>query len=141
MKGKQLSYQDIKTGMEIPALVKETYVRQSAEWAAASGDYDPMHYDREYAKKRGFPDAVVNGRLLVSFLIQMLTNWMGTGGFLKKIECQLRGANIIDKPITCKGQVTGKSVVNDENQVECDIWVEDQEGKKTVFGKATVILY
>ena len=137
---KQLTYEDIKEGMEIPSLVKETSTRMSAEWAGASGDYDPIHYDTDYARKRRFPDAVVNGRLKVAWLIQMMISWIGDEGKLKKIGCQHRGMDIIGDPVKVKGVVTKKYVENGEHLVDCDIWTENPKGEKTAPGKATVAL-
>ena len=131
MSPKQLTYEDVKVGMEIPPLVKETSPRMSAEWAGASGDYDPIHYDREYAKKRRFPDAVVNGRLKVALLIQLI---------LKKLGCRHRGVNIIGELVLCKGTVIKKYLANNEHLVDCEIWMENPRGEKTAPGEATVML-
>jgi len=137
---KQLTYQDITVGMEIPPLVKETSPRMSAEWAGASGDYDPIHYDKEYAIKRRFSSAVVNGRLKVAWLIQLMTNWIGDDGVLKKVGCQHRRTDIIGDPVTCKGVVIKKYIDNGEHLVDCEIWTENPRGEKTAPGTATVIL-
>jgi len=137
---KQLKYKDVKIGMEIPSLVIETSSRMSAEWAGASGDYDPIHYDREYAKKRRFPDAVVNGRLKVAWLIQLMTNWIGDDGVLKKLGCRHKGVDIIGETVTCKGVVITKHVDNAERIIECEIWTENPRGEKTAPGKAVVAL-
>lgn len=137
---KQLTYEDIRVGMEIPSIVKETSTKMSAQWGGASGDYDAIHYDREYAKKRRFPDAVVNGRLKVAWLIQLMINWIGNEGRLKRIGCQHRKADIIGDPVACKGVVVKKYVENGEHLVECEIWTENPNGERTSPGKATVAL-
>jgi hypothetical protein len=36
-------FEDITKNMGIPILVKETSSLLSAKWAAASGDFDPIH--------------------------------------------------------------------------------------------------
>ena len=140
MMSKQLTYEDVKEGMEIPSLVKETSNRMSVEWAGASGDYDPIHYDTAYARKRRFPDAVVNGRLKVAWLMQLMTRWIGDEGKLKKLGCQHRGMDIIGDTVKVKGVVTKKYVENGEHLVDCDIWTENPKGEKSAPGKATVIL-
>jgi len=137
---KELTYEDIEIGMELLPLVKETSSRMSAEWAGASGDYDPIHYDNEYARLRRFPSAIVNGRLKVAWLIQMMTNWIGDEGVLRKLGCQHRGVDIIGQPVKCKGRVTKKYVHDGEHLVECEIWTENPKGEKTAPGEATVVL-
>jgi len=137
---KQLKYEDVKEGMEVPTIVKETSIRMAAEWAGASGDYDPIHYDNEYAKLRRFPKAIVNGRQKAAWLMQLMTSWIGDEGFLKKLSCQHRGMDIIGDPVKCKGVVVKKYIQDGECLIECDIWTENPEGEKTAPGKATVAL-
>ena len=137
---KQLKYEDVKEGMEVPTIVKETSIRMAAEWAGASGDYDPIHYDNEYAKLRRFPKAIVNGRQKAAWLMQLMTNWIGDEGVLKKLGCRHRGADIIGETVTCRGVVSKKYIENGEHLVECEIWAENPRGEKTAPGRATVML-
>ena len=136
----QLKYEDVKEGMELPPLVKETSSRMSAKWAGASGDYDPIHYDRSYALSQKLPDIIVNGRLKIALLSQLMTNWIGPQGFLKKVGASHRGMDIINDPVTCKGVVTKKYLDNGQHVVECKIWIENKKGEVTAPGSATVIL-
>ena len=46
----------------------------------------------------------------------------------------------LGKPLYCKGRVTRKYVEDGRHLVDCDIWVEDAEGKTTTPGSATVEL-
>jgi acyl dehydratase len=112
----------------------------SAKWAGASGDYDPIHYDRSYVLKQKLPDIIVNGRLKIALLSQLMTNWIGPQGFLKKVGASHRGMDIIDDPVTCKGMVTKKYLDNGQHVVECKIWIENKKGEVTAPGNATVIL-
>jgi hypothetical protein len=59
---------------------------------------------------------------------------------VKKFGVQYRGMDLINKPITVKGVVTGKRQEGGENLVELDVWTEDADGKKTTPGTATVAL-
>ena len=46
---KQLYYEDIEVGTEIPLLVVPTSTRQSVVWVIANEDPDPIHFDKEFA--------------------------------------------------------------------------------------------
>jgi len=136
----QVAYEDVKVDMEIPPLTLETSTRLSVRWAAASGDDDPIHYDQNYAKGQKLPNIIINGRLKIALLSQLITNWMGPQGFLKKLEASLRGMDIVNDPITCKGLVKRKYVENARHLVEIEMWIENKEGKVTAPGSAIVIL-
>lgn len=137
---KKLSFEEVWVGMEIPPLVKQTSTLLSARWAGASGDYDPIHYDNEYAISRKLPTSILNGRLKVALLIQLVTNWVGAPGLLRKISVQHRGMDLVGEPVTCKGRVIDKYVREGENLVECEIWAENPKGERTAPGAATVAL-
>jgi acyl dehydratase len=136
----QVYYEDIAVGYEIPPLVKQPTTRQLVMWAGASGDYNPIHYDKDLAQSRGLPGVIVPGQLICSFLGQLMTDWIGEGGSLRKLTCSYKGMNFPGEALTCKGKVTNKYVEDGEHYVECSLWAEDGKGEKTVPGTAVVIV-
>jgi len=136
----QLYYEDVAVGSEIVPLVKQPTTRQLVMWAGASGDYSPIHYDKDFAQSRGLPGVIVHGQLIGSFLGQLMTDWIGEKGVLRKLNCSYRGMNYPGEALTCQGKVTKKYVEDGEHYVECSLWVENPKGEKTVLGKAIVIL-
>lgn len=137
---KQLCYEDVEVGTELPTLVKHPTTRQLVMWAGATGDYYELHYDKDFAQNAGFPGVIVHGRLKASFLTQLMTDWIGDEGFLKKFSCRYRGVDYPCQEIKCKGKVTKKYIENGEHLVECEIWTEDPQGEKTTPATAVAIL-
>jgi acyl dehydratase len=137
---KQLFYQDVEIGMEIPSLTKHPTPVQLVKWAGASGDYNAIHYNQDAATAQGLSDIIVHGKLKSSFLCQLLTDWIGDLGLLTRITCQHRGMDTPDKDLVCKGKVTGKYIDGDRHSVECEVWVENEQGQKTAPGTALVVL-
>ena len=148
---KQLYWEDIKEGDEVTALPKVATTQTLVKWAGASGDFVPLHYDDAFAKASMLPMSIVHGALKRQWLVQLMTDWAGEDGFLRKFSCQYRQ---IDFPRrmkslfepqdgetwTCKGKVVKKYSEGGQNLVDCDIWVENGQGQMTVPGKATVVL-
>ena len=83
----QIFYEDITEGMEIPTLVKHPTTTELVKWAGASGDYAQIHYDKDFALSQNLPGVIVHGWLTLSCICQMLTDWIGIEGNLKKINC------------------------------------------------------
>jgi acyl dehydratase len=137
---KQPYYQDVAPGDEIPQLVKTPTTRQLVMWAGASGDYNPIHYDKDLALARGLPGVVVHGQLAACFLGQLVTDWMGQQGSLKKLSISYKGMNLPGEALTCRGTVTKKYVEDGGYYVVADLWAENHRGEKTLTGKATVNL-
>lgn len=137
---KQLCYEDVEVGTEVPPLVKHPTTRQLVKWAGASGDYYPIHYDKDFAQSQGLPGVIVHGWLTCSFLAQMVTDWIGKQGRLKRLSCSYRGMNFPGEDIVCKGKVTQRHIQNGELCVECEMWTENPRGERTTSGAVTVIL-
>ena len=137
---KQLYYEDVNVGDKIPALTKEPSTRQLVLWAGASGDYNPIHYDQDYARSKGLNGVLVHGQLVAGFLGQLLTDWAGEQGTLRRLICSYRGINLPGESITCHGEVNKKYIEEGRNQVLCLIWAENNKGDRTVAGRGTVVL-
>jgi acyl dehydratase len=137
---KQLFYEDVTEGEDITPLVKQPTTTQLVMWAGASGDFNPIHYDRDYALKQGLPGVIVHGQLAGCFLGQMLTDWMGDKGHLKKLSLSYKGMNLPGEALTCKGTVTRKYTESNQHLAALKIWVENPRGEKTLTGTAVVAL-
>jgi len=137
---KQIYWEDVQVGTEVTPLKKSPTSRQLVQWAGASGDFYEIHYDKDFAVSTGLKGTIVHGLLKVSFLGQMMTDWVGEQGALKKIGCQHRGMDFPGDGIVCKGKVTKKYVQDGEHLVECEIWAENPKGEKTAPGTAIASL-
>ena len=136
----QVYFEDVEEGTELPTLRKDPTTQQLVKYAGASGDYYQIHYDQNFAKDNGLPDVILHGALKGSWLGQVMTDWIGEGGTLKKLVTQYRGMDVPGSPIFGKGIVKRKYTENGENLVECEIWLENHEGKKTTPGSAIAVL-
>jgi len=136
----QVCFEDVKEGDEIPKLVKNCSSQQLVMWAAGSGDFYQIHYDKDFAIGTGLKGIIVHGALKNAFLGQMLHDWLGEGGKIKRYGCQYRGMDMVNQDVICKGTVTKKYQQDGENIVELEVWTEDPAGQKTTPGTATVQL-
>ncbi len=137
---KQLYYGDVRLGSEITPLVKQPTTRQLVMWAGAVGDYLPIHYDKDFAQSRGLSGVIVHGQLVGAFLGQLMTDWIGEQGILRRLSCSYKGMNYPGEVLTFKGKVTKKYVNDGQHYVECSLWAENSKGEKTASGMAIVIL-
>ncbi len=148
---KQIYYEDVEVGTEITPLKKVATTRMLVQWAGATGDFNPLHYEEDFAKNLGVGRPIVHGALKRAWLVNLMTDWIGEEGMLKKLSCRYRGMDYprkmknFDEPQDgetwwCKGNVTRKYIEGDEFLSECEIWVENGKGDKTTKGNALVAL-
>ena len=148
---KQIYWEDVEVDGEVTVLPKVATTQMLVKWAGASGDMTPLHYDNSFAANQGIGKPVVHGGLKAQWLAQLMTDWIGEEGTLKRISCQFRGFDYPRAMKTrtepeegetwlCKGKITKKYVEDNEHYVDCNIWVENGKGEVTTPGKATVVL-
>ncbi len=137
---RQVYFEDVKEGMELPVLEKNPTTQQLVKYAGASGDYYQIHYDLPFAKANGLPNVILHGALKGAFVAQIVTDWIGEHGALKKVSAQYRGMDVPGKRIYGKGVVTKKYIENGQHLVECELWLENEDGQKTTPGAAVVAL-
>ena len=151
MNKQQLYWEDIEPGSEITPLAKVATRMMLVKWAGASGDFNPLHYEDNFAAAQGVGKPIVHGQLKRAWLVQLVTQWIGLQGRLKKLSCHFRDVDYPRSMKTmtepdagetwwCKGKVTHKYQENGVRYADCDIWVENGKGEQTTLGKCTVIL-
>ena len=135
-----LSIDDVREGMEIPPLVKRPTEVALFRFSAVTWNSHRIHYDREYAASEGYPNILVQGHLHGAYLTQMLLDWIGGGGVLRRFQWSNRRAAFPGDTLTCHGRVTQVYRDGDLNLVDCEIWEENQSGEVCAPGTATVAL-
>lgn len=138
--GQQVYIEDVREGDEIPQLRKNCSTQQLVMWAAGSGDFYQIHYDQDFARGTGLQGIIVHGALKHAFLGQLLHDWIGERGQIRKFGCSYRGMDLPNQVILCRGVVTKTYSDGGKNFVELEVWTENPEGKKTSPGTALVTL-
>jgi acyl dehydratase len=134
----KLYFEDVQIGDELPALVKGPIQQiQLTRYAGASGDFNPIHQDPEFAQAAGMGGVFAHGMLSMGFVAQAVTDWAGAGT-VRRIGVRFAALVRLKDTVTCRGRVVGTSQKNGVNVVELEIWAENQTGDKVVTGKATV---
>ena len=136
----QLHWEEVEENMELPQLIKQPTSRQLVRYAGASGDFYEIHYDKDFAQGNSLPGPILHGALKNAFLAQIITDWMGEGGTLKKLTCQYRGMDVPGDTVTGKGTVVRKYEEAGQHLVECEVWLENGQGERTTPGSATIAL-
>lgn len=103
------------------------------------GGFAGRFTDNEVAKAEGLPGAMVPGTMSMAYMAQFLSRW-AEGGSLKKLDVVFRQVVLHEQPLRLVGVVTDKNQVGDENQVECDVYLENADGERLVSGQGTVVL-
>jgi acyl dehydratase len=127
-------------GDELEPITKTLDREQLVKYAAGSGDFNPLHYDPDFPQARDIGDNIVHGRLKYAALGQLVSDWLGHAGFVRRISASYLGMDRRGEPFACRGRVSGVRQEDGRNVVELELWTENSEGKRTTEGAAEVVL-
>lgn len=134
-----LRFEEIKEGDALPELRKTPTLQTLVKYSAGSGDFNPLHHDYNFIQAKQIGSIIVHGRFKYASLGELVSNWLGHAGRIRKLSCQYRGMDLPDREFVCKGVVKKKSDEGGTRTVELDVWAENSEGKKTTPGSAVVV--
>ena len=94
----------------------------------------------DVASMFGFPFAHDAGIDRISWVGNLITNWMSDRGFLKSLAVTLTLPNVYGDATWCNGLVRRLYRQDDQHLVDLEVWCENQRGQRTAQGVATVVL-
>jgi acyl dehydratase len=75
-------------------------------YAGASGDFNPIHIDEEFAKQVGLPGRILHGLWSMAQVARAQTEATGGPHALKRLSVQFRGMGLPEQELTVKSRVT-----------------------------------
>jgi acyl dehydratase len=84
-----LTWESIKDGDELPVLKKKPTLTQLVKYAAGSGDFNPLHHDYNFPQSKLIGSIIVHGRFKYAALGELVSNWLGHRGRIRKISCSI----------------------------------------------------
>ena len=77
----------------------------TVRYAGASGDYNPIHIDEEFAKSVGLPGKILHGLYSMAQVARAQTEAGGGPDKLKRLSVQFRGMGLPEQEIVVTGTV------------------------------------
>ena len=95
----------MRSGDEIELKVTpDRYV--TVRYAGASGDFNPIHIDEEFARQVGLPGRILHGLWTMAQVARAHTEAFGGPESLASLSVQFRGMGVMEQEITVRGTVT-----------------------------------
>ena len=138
--GKQLYWDDVKVGQEIPGFSLNVDSLQVVKQISGSQDYNPHHHDVQWVRAGGYRDIFMNTGFMQGCFNRLICSWIGDEGVLRRFHMEMRRMNHPGDVLTLKGKVTEKYRKDGESYVEADVWVENQREGVTTPASCVVTL-
>ncbi len=119
---------DLKQGDAVPEMKTTPDKYLPHRYAGASGDFNPIHIDKEFATAVGLPSNILHGLWMMSQVARAnVAVADGDPKALKRLSVQFRGMGFPEQEIT----VTGTVVEADGDKVVIDT-VAEQGGNQVI---------
>ena len=93
----------------------------TVRYAGASGDFNPIHIDEEFAKQVGLPGRILHGLWTMAQVARAHTEAAGGPESLKRLSVQFRGLGRLGEEIVVNGtvrEVTNGTAIVDSQAVQ-----------------------
>jgi len=99
----------------------------TVRYAGASGDFNPIHIDEEFARQVGLPGRILHGLYTMAQVARAQTDAGGGPQSLKRLSVQFRGMGLPEQELVVTGTVS--AVQDGVAIVECGC---EQGGKRII---------
>jgi acyl dehydratase len=104
-------------------------------YAGASGDFNPIHHDEEFAKAAGMPSVFSHGLLTAGLVGQYLARWVGLT-HVKSFGVRFTGQVWPGDTLTLGGRVVAVNESENERLAQIELTATRQTGEVVVTGRA-----
>jgi len=134
------TFEEVAEGQALPPFVVEKLTRTDlVRYAGASGDFNPIHHDEEFARAAGNPTVFGHGMLTAGFLGKCLTDAVGVEN-LRRYKVRFATRVWPGDRITCTGRVTKKYEADGERRIDGEVTATRQTGETAITGTFTAAL-
>ncbi len=135
-----ISWNGVDVGYELPPQSFELRRANLVQYAGASGDFNPIHWNERFATSVGLPNVIAHGMLTMAEAVRVVTDWVGDPGAI--VEYGVRFTRPVVVPDDDTGailDVTAKVTrKNDDGTVV--VTIVASSGGSTVLGKAQAVV-
>ena len=96
---------ELQTGEQIPEVRITPDKFLTVRYAGASGDFNPIHIDEEFAKAVGLPGRILHGLWSMAQVARAQTEAAGGPEHLKRLSVQFRGMGVPEQEVLVTGTV------------------------------------
>jgi acyl dehydratase len=117
----------LEQGGQIPEVRVTPDKYLTVRYAGASGDFNPIHIDEEFARAVGLPGRILHGLWTMAQVARAQTEAAGGPEHLKRLSVQFRGMGVPEQEVVITGTVReltdGRAVIDT---------VAEQAGKRII---------
>lgn len=134
-----LEYKVLKEGQHLEPLTKKPITKvQLVKYAGASGDFNPLHTDDEFAQKIGMDGVIAHGMLVMGFLGEYIMELAGDKAEPSRFRMRFGAVTKPGDQITCSATVERVYEQDNHRYIDLELKAEKSPGEIVGSGKSTL---
>ena len=101
-------WEDVEAGSDLPSFEYELSLLRLVAFVRATGLYDFVHFDGDYARAAGARDAFISTPHVAGLFSRLCTDWAGPGANLRKLAFRMNTQTYRDDQLVISGKVGEK---------------------------------
>ena len=110
----------------------ETTPEMIADYAALTGDYNPIHLDADFAAKTPFGSPIIHGTIGLNLLVEVLQATFGNRFPELRIDVRFI------RPVHVGSTIRAGGTLSDDGTHSYDLFVETETGDRAIEGTCTL---
>ena len=132
---------EFSTGMSLPELKRVVTQEHINLYAQASGDFNPIHIDQEFARKTPLAGTVAHGMLILAYVSEFMTNNFGNSWLVGgTLSCRFKNPARPGDIITVTGMVSTILKESEGTLIQCDVLCQNQRREPVIICNTKVRL-
>lgn len=123
-------FDTVQVGDELPERSNTVDRAQLVMYAGASGDFNPIHWNEEFATMVGLPGIISHGMLTMALVAKAVGDWAGGPQAVRNLSVQFRKEVRPEETVVAKGRVVEKDEAS--RTVKLELWAELERDGETV---------
>lgn len=103
-------WEDVEIGQSLPEIAYELSLLRLVSFVRATGLYDYVHFDRDYARAAGARDVFISMPHVEGLFSRLLTDWSGPNAEIRSLTFSLNAQCCADDFLTISGRVGRKYI-------------------------------
>jgi len=129
----------LNEGDALPSVERIITQDRIGKYAAASGDFNPIHVDEAFAAESQFGGTIAHGMLVAATISEVMSSafgqdWLESG----RLKLRFRAPVFPGDTITAYGAVKAVREGEGAGEVVCSVGVRRQTGEDAITGEARV---
>ncbi len=126
-------------GDQLPRIERLIDQDQVERYAKASGDFNPVHIDHEFAKSSQFGRTIAHGMMIAASVSEIMTtsfrmDWLRSG----RLKLRFRAPVYPGDAIVARGEIKDIRKKDGKREAICSVDVRKHDGELVISGEATV---